>query len=106
MAVEGISDRRIEEMKREQSQADVAWYARPELPGPWRMRACREHGPALERHRFERVDAAGAGAGDPARDAGECALCGHPEFLREVELCTCEYDSARCPAHQNVGCGG
>jgi hypothetical protein len=81
---------------------DLAWYARPELPGPWRIRACREHGRALERHRFRRLDAAA-----PARGgAGECALCGHPQLLREVELCTCEHDSARCPAHQNVGCGG
>lgn len=82
--------------------AGVSWYARPELPGPWRMRACPEHGRALERHRFRRIP----GAGGAARGAGECALCGHPELLREVELCTCELDSARCPAHQNVGCGG
>jgi len=84
----------------------LAWYARPEQPGPWRMRACPEHGRVLERHRFRRLGAAEPAPGDPGRGAGECALCGHPELLREVELCTCEHDSARCPAHQNVGCGG
>lgn len=91
-------------MKGDRAQPDLSWYARPELPGPWRMRACPEHGRVLERHRFERAGA--AGRGERAGGAEACALCGHPELLREVEICTCEYDSARCPAHQNIGCGG
>ena len=76
------------------------WYARAELAGPWRIPACRAHGRMLEAHRFSPADP------PPGRDAARCAVCERPELLREVERCTCEYDSARCPEHQNLGCGG
>ena len=76
------------------------WFARAELAGPWRIPACREHGRMLQAHRFATADR------PPGRDAARCAVCERPELLREVERCTCEYDSARCPEHQNLGCGG
>jgi len=84
----------------------AAWYARPELAGPWRISACAEHGRELERHRFACVGAVVDSPGRPARRAESCAVCRQPELLREVERCTCEHDSSRCPAHQNLGCGG
>ena len=78
----------------------VAWYARAELPGPWRMAVCREHASVLEAHRF-------ASFTPPSgRLAVSCAVCDRPELLAEIERCTCEHDAARCPSHQNVGCGG
>jgi hypothetical protein len=84
----------------------AAWYARPELAGPWRISACAEHGRMLERHRFEKVGAVVDFPGRTSRPAESCAVCHQPGLLREVERCTCEHDSARCPEHQNVGCGG
>jgi hypothetical protein len=83
-------------------QDAVSWYARAEIPGPWRIQACREHGVLLERNHFERLT-----SHDPlARGADSCAICRDPALLQEVDRCTCEYDPARCPAHQNIGCGG
>lgn len=83
----------------------VEWYARSELAGPWRIAACEVHGRTLAAHRFERAGAVVRGAGQTPRAAAECSVCERPELLREVERCTCEYDAARCPEHQNLGCG-
>lgn len=84
----------------------VAWYARPEVAGTWRIAACAEHGRELERHRFAFGGARVAGLVGAPREARSCAVCERPETLAEVERCTCEVDSARCPVHQNIGCGG
>ncbi len=83
----------------------LVWYARSELAGPWRISACAEHGRELERHRFEPVGVTVTGPAGP-RVARSCAVCGEPGLLDEVERCTCEHDTAHCPVHQNVGCGG
>ena len=96
MAVEGAS-------AREAAIGGEAWYARAEPAGPWRVSACPEHGRELERHRFRLL---GATAEFPGGTAGPCAVCRRPALLAEVERCTCEFDSARCPEHQNLGCGG
>ena len=90
----------------ERSTGAVAWYAREELPGPWRIAACAEHGRDLERHRFAYAGARVDDAGGGSREAGSCTVCRRPETLAEVARCTCEHDTARCPAHQNIGCGG
>lgn len=90
----------------EQRAGGIAWYARRELAGPWRIAACAEHGQELERHRFANVGTRVEGAGGHSREAVLCAVCQRPETLGEVARCTCEFDSARCPEHQNIGCGG
>lgn len=77
------------------------WYSRPELPGPWVVAACPEHGRFLEAHRFMRGEAP-ANRKLPDR----CALCDRPEMIEEIEACTCERDTAGCPAHRIIGCGG
>lgn len=88
------------------SVSEFEWYARPELAGPWILPACAEHGRSLERHRFRRqgptLDRPGLGI----RTAERCDICRDPSLLEEVERCECEHDPARCPVHQNVGCGG
>ena len=83
----------------------VAWYARRERAGPWRIAACGEHGRALEAHRFERAGTIAPGPGGAPRAAVACSVCDRPDLLGEVERCTCEHDTARCPEHQNLGCG-
>lgn len=83
-----------------------AWYARAEPAGPWRISACLRHGRELERHRFRWLGATAEFPGPSVRSAGRCAICSRPALLAEVERCTCEFDSARCPEHQNLGCGG
>jgi hypothetical protein len=85
---------------------DVAWYARAEVAGAWRISACAPHGGELRRHRFTHIGAQVDTPGRPARRAEQCEVCRKPELLDEVKRCTCETDTARCPAHQNVGCGG
>lgn len=84
----------------------MAWYARAEVAGQWRIPACERHGEELQRHRFTRVGAQVDTPGQTARRAERCEVCRKPELLEEVERCTCETDTARCPAHQNIGCGG
>ena len=82
------------------------WYVRQEPAGPWRIAACEPHGAALQAHRFVPAGAAVELSGGRLREATECYLCRTPELLHEVEGCSCETDSARCPVHQNIGCGG
>lgn len=84
----------------------IAWYARYELASPWRISACPDHGANLGRHHFTKIGARAEFPGGAVRTADFCAICRQPEILSEVERCTCETDSARCPAHQNLGCGG
>ena len=88
------------------AQGEVAWYARPEAAGTWRIPACEPHGGELLRHRFARVGREVQSRAAAIRTAESCEICRKPELLEEVERCTCETDTARCPAHQNVGCGG
>lgn len=85
---------------------DTQWYVRQEPAGPWRIAACPEHGAALERHRFQQAGARVELGGGRLREAPACYLCQNPELMDEVERCTCEVDAGRCPAHQNIGCGG
>ena len=85
---------------------EIAWYARAEPAGAWRIAACAEHGRALEGHRFAHAGRWAHGPGSLTREARDCYLCREPQLLDEVARCACEHDSARCPVHQNVGCGG
>lgn len=88
------------------TERKVAWYARTEVAGAWRISACEAHGGELQRNRFTPVGELVDTPGRKARRAERCEVCAKPELLHEVERCTCETDTARCPAHQNVGCGG
>lgn len=88
------------------SPEPLAWYVRDELAGAWRIAACPEHGRALERHRFRKVGPEVELPGGRVRRAGSCEPCRRVETLEEVDRCTCENDPARCPVHQNIGCGG
>ncbi|HWV57945.1 MAG TPA: hypothetical protein VNZ57_10865 [Longimicrobiales bacterium] len=88
------------------TDSDVAWYSRPELSGAWTIPACAIHGALLEAHRFlhrgRTLDRPGIGP----RAAERCEICRDPGIIEQVESCTCEREPWRCPAHQNLGCGG
>ena len=85
---------------------EVVWYARSEAPGRWTIPACPAHGAILEQHRFGRLGRALERPGIGTRIAERCEVCGKPELMDEIERCTCESEPWRCPAHQNLGCGG
>ena len=96
----------VEQVQPQELDGTIGWYARRELAGPWRISACRWHGRELERHRFRYLgESLEKEHGQMSRLAEHCAICRRPELAGEVERCTCEEDSARCPEHHNRGCG-
>jgi len=89
-----------------EAREEFAWYARSEASGTWTIPACPAHGSTLEVHRFARMGRGLERPGIGTRIAERCELCRKPELMDEIERCTCESEPWRCPAHQNLGCGG